>query len=166
MNKEFLEDISNLELLIFDFDGVFTNNKVLISELGIESVICSRGDGMGINRLSSIGMKMCVISTEANIVVKKRCEKLKIPCKQNIKDKEKAVLETCKEYNVSTKNTLFLGNDINDIPAFKCVGIPVAVADAYEEVIPFTKYQTKKNGGDGAIREICDIIFFQKININ
>ena len=73
-------------------------------------------------------------------------------------------VDTCREYNVSPKNTLFLGNDINDIPAFKCVGIPVAVADAFDEVIPFVKYKTINNGGNGAVREICDMVFKQKTN--
>ena len=159
MNDELKEKIIALELLIFDFDGVMTNNQVLVSELGTEFVICSRGDGMGIKRLLKTGIKICVISTEVNPVVNKRCEKLKIPCKQNIEDKEKAVLDTCTELNVSPDKTLFLGNDINDIPAFNCVGLPVAVADAYPEVVPHTIFQTKKKGGKGAVREICDIVY-------
>ena len=96
----------------------------------------------------------------AGELLKKRCEKLKISCKQDVEDKAKAVLETCDELNISTEKTLFLGNDINDIPAFNCVGIPVAVADAYPEVIPYTIYQTKRKGGKGAVREICDAIYY------
>ena len=120
---------------------------------------------MGIKRLANTGVKICVISTEVNPVVNKRCEKLKISCKQDVEDKEKAVLEMCDEFNISTDKTLFLGNDINDIPAFNCVGIPVAVADAYPEVIPYTIYQTKRKGGKGAVREICDAIYFLQNNI-
>ena len=165
MNNEIKAKIAKVELVIFDFDGVMTNNEVIVSELGTEYVICSRGDGMGITRLLKTGLKICVISTEVNPVVNKRCEKLKILCKQNVEDKEKAVLEMCDEFNISTDKTLFLGNDINDIPAFNCVGIPVAVADAYPEVIPYTIYQTERKGGKGAVREICDIIYFAQNNI-
>ena len=135
-----------------------------VSEEGIEFVKCSRGDGMGIKRLAKTGINICVISTEINSVVSKRCEKLNIPCKQNIQNKDKAVIQTCSEYSVSCENTLFLGNDINDIPAFKIVGLPVGVADSYKEVIPFIIYQTKKGGGKGAVREICDLIYNSKIN--
>ena len=159
MDKKLLKRFSEVELVIFDFDGVMTDNSVLVSEEGFEFVICSRGDGMGIKRLANTGIKICVISTECNPVVTKRCEKLNIPCKQNIENKEMAVLETCNEFNISSQKTLFLGNDINDIPAFKSVGIPVGVADSYKEVIPFIIYQTNKKGGKGAVREICDLIY-------
>ena len=164
MEKKLLKKFSEIELVIFDFDGVMTDNNVLISEEGIEFVRCSRGDGMGIKRLANTGVKICVISTEINPVVTKRCEKLNIPCKQNIENKDKAVLQACSEFNIPSENTLFLGNDINDIPAFKIVGLPVGVADSFKEVIPFIIHQTKKEGGKGAVREICDLIYNSKIN--
>ena len=153
------EKLSSVRLVAFDFDGVFTNNTVQGSQDGIESVQCWRSDGLGIARLRSIGVQTMIISTETNAVVGARAAKLKMPCKQGIEDKALAILETCKEFNIDPQHTMFVGNDINDIPAFQVVGIPVAVADAYTEVLPFACHQTFKPGGYGAVRELCDLIY-------
>ena len=155
-------DFSNIKLALFDFDGVFTDNNVYITENGEEIVRCNRSDGIGISRIKKIGVKCYVISSEKNIVVEKRCKKLNIKFKQNVLDKKLAVLDICRKHNIEPENTLFLGNDINDIPAFKTVGYPVAVADAFLEIEEFVKFKTKAKGGHGAVREVCDIIFRSK----
>lgn len=153
------DTLSSVRLIVFDFDGVFTDNTVYVSQDGIESVRCWRSDGLGLARLRSINVKTYIISTEANPVVTMRAKKLQISCKQGVKDKAKTILETCQEFGIPPENTMFVGNDINDIPAFKSVGIPVAVADAYSEVLPHVVYSTEKCGGFGAVREICDLVF-------
>ena len=155
----FLERLNEVKLALFDFDGVFTNNLVYVSENGVEHVACCRSDGIGISRLNSIGIPTYVISTETNNVVMARCEKLKIPFVQNIKNKDFEVLKLCKELKVDLENTLFIGNDINDIPALKIVGFPISVADSYPEIKEYTIYQTKAKGGEGAVREVCDLIY-------
>lgn len=144
---------------MFDFDGVFTDNTVIVSQDGTESVRCWRSDGLGLSRISKLGVQSFIISTEANPVVTARARKLKLPCKQNIADKAAAILETCCELGIDPQHTMFIGNDINDIPGFKVVGIPVAVADAYPEVYPHVLFRTEKPGGFGAVREICDLIY-------
>ena len=144
---------------MFDFDGVFTDNTVIVSQDGTESVRCWRSDGLGLSRISKLGVQSFIISTEANPVVTARARKLKLPCKQNIADKAAAILETCRELGIDPQQTMFVGNDINDIPGFKVVGIPVAVADAYPEVYPHVLFRTEKPGGFGAVREICDLIY-------
>ena len=148
-----------LEEIIFDFDGVFTDNTVYVTQDGVESVRCWRSDGLGLSRLRSIGVQCFIISTETNPVVTARVNKLKIPCKQGIEDKAKVILETCQELGIAPEHTMFVGNDINDIPAFKSIGVPVAVADAYPEVYPHVLFRTEKPGGFGAVREVCDLIF-------
>ena len=152
-------NFADVKLALFDFDGVLTDNYVYVCENGTETVKCNRSDGIGISRIQKIGIKCFVISSEKNSVVEKRCKKLNIPLKQNVLNKEIAVLEICKDYNIELKNTLFLGNDINDIPAFKIVGFPIAVADAFPEIETFVRYKTETKGGKGAVREICDLIF-------
>ena len=152
-------NFENLKLVIFDFDGVFTDNKVIISQNGVESVSCNRSDGLGLSRLKKINIKSFIISTESNPVVSVRAKKLKIPVIQNVKNKDEAVTKLCKELDISHENTMFVGNDINDIPALKIVGFPVAVFDAYEEILPYVNFKTNKNGGEGAVREICDLIY-------
>ncbi len=154
--------LASVQLVAFDFDGVFTDNTVYVSQEGIESVRCWRSDGLGLARLRDVGVTAFIISTEMNPVVIVRANKLKMPCKRGVADKAAAILETCKELDIDPANTMFVGNDINDIPAFKTVGIPVAVFDAYPEVSPHVLYRTRKPGGLGAVREVCDLIFHAK----
>lgn len=153
------ELLASVKLVAFDFDGVFTDNTVYVTQDGVESVRCWRSDGLGLARLRGIGVHSLIISTELNPVVTARARKLNIPCRQGIEDKAAAILESCQEMGVDSKHAMFVGNDINDIPAFKSVGVPIAVGDAYPEVFPYVLYQTIKPGGQGAVREICDLIF-------
>lgn len=153
------DQLSTIRLIAFDFDGVFTDNTVYVSEDGVESVRCWRSDGLGLSRLRSIGVQTLIISTEVNPVVSVRAKKLRIPCEQGVEDKAAAILSICEKLNISPENTMFVGNDINDIPAFKSVNYPVAVADAHPEIYPFVLYRTQKPGGRGAVREICDLVY-------
>lgn len=156
------ESLASIELVAFDFDGVFTDNTVIVSQDGVESVTCWRSDGLGLSRLKSLGVRIFIVSTEANPVVSARARKLQIPCVQGVEDKEAAILRTCRELGVEPGRTMFVGNDINDIPAFQSVGFPVAVGDAYPEVLPHVVHQTVKPGGRGAVREMCDLIFLAR----
>jgi YrbI family 3-deoxy-D-manno-octulosonate 8-phosphate phosphatase len=110
-------------------------------------------------RLRSISVQTFIISTEANPVVTARALKLKLPCKQGVEDKAAEILAICKELQISPEQTMFVGNDINDILAFQSIGIPVGVADAYPEIYPYVLYRTQRPGGFGAVREICDLVF-------
>jgi 3-deoxy-D-manno-octulosonate 8-phosphate phosphatase (KDO 8-P phosphatase) len=150
--------LSSVKLIAFDFDGVFTDNTVYVTQCGVESVRCWRSDGIGLSRLKDFGIQAIIISTEANSVVTTRAKKLKIPCKQGVADKADAILKSCAELGVSPDQTMFIGNDVNDIPAFKAIKFPVAVADAYPEVLPYVLFSTEKSGGFGAVREVCDLI--------
>ncbi len=156
------ELLASVKLIAFDFDGVFTDNTVYVSQDGVESVRCWRSDGLGLSRLRSIGVQTFIISTETNPVVTARANKLNMLCKQSIEDKAAAILELCLELAISPEQVMFVGNDINDIPAFKLVGLPVAVADAYPEVDPYILLRTTKSGGLGAVREVCDLVFHAK----
>lgn len=151
--------LGTVRLVVFDFDGVFTDNTVFVSQEGVESVRCWRSDGLGLSRLKSIGVQSLIISTETNPVVSARASKLKLPCMQAVEDKAQGVLQACAEFGIPPEETAFVGNDINDIPAFKSVALPIGVADAYPEIFPHVAYRTSKPGGFGAVREICDLIF-------
>lgn len=91
-------------------------------------------------------------------------QKVKNILLSGVDNKEIAILEICKKLKVSVEECLFLGNDINDLNALKLVGLPIAVADSYPEILDYVIYKTKAKGGKGAVREICDIIFnFNKV---
>ena len=159
------DELAAVRLVAFDFDGVFTDNSVYVSQDGVESVRCWRSDGLGVSRLRGTGVKLLIISSEANPVVAARAKKLKLTCKQAVEDKATAILITCKKLGIGLENTMFVGNDINDIPAFNIVGLPVAVSDAYPETYPHISYRTTKPGGYGAVREICDLIYNAKQSV-
>jgi 3-deoxy-D-manno-octulosonate 8-phosphate phosphatase (KDO 8-P phosphatase) len=154
-----LDILKTTRLVVFDFDGVFTDNTVCVTQDGIESVRCWRSDGLGLARLKSIGVEVMILSTEVNPVVSVRAKKLKVGCRQGVDDKRAGVLDICADLGIHPDATAFVGNDINDIPAFQIVGLPIGVADAYPEIHPHIIYRTTKPGGQGAVREVCDIIF-------
>lgn len=160
------EKLCSIELVIFDFDGVFTDNTVYVSETGAESVKCSRSDGLGLSRLRSVGVDALIVSTEKNPVVSIRAKKLGLECIQAVQNKAEVLKKLAIDRNLDLSSMMFLGNDINDIPALKIVGFPVAVANAYEEIIPYTIHITKRAGGNGAVREICDEIYFSRKNLD
>lgn len=151
-------DLSKVKLVLLDFDGVFTNNCVYTSENGIETVRSSRLDGIGLQKIKSLGLTVIIISSEKNLVVTKRAEKLQLECFQGVQDKAMVVKDLMRIYKTTKSQTLFMGNDVNDIPAFKEVGISVAVKDSWPDILPFCDLITSRNGGNGAVRELCEKI--------
>jgi 3-deoxy-D-manno-octulosonate 8-phosphate phosphatase (KDO 8-P phosphatase) len=151
-------DLAAVSLVVFDFDGVFTDNTVWVTQDGVESVRCWRSDGLGLSRLKAAGVPIVIVSTEANPVVSARARKLALPVQQGVEDKGEAVRRICAERGVDAGTVMYVGNDINDISAFQQVGIPVAVADAHPAISKHVVLRTKKPGGFGAVREVCDWI--------
>jgi YrbI family 3-deoxy-D-manno-octulosonate 8-phosphate phosphatase len=154
---ELAERIRAIRLVAFDFDGVFTDNMVYVFEDGREAVRCSRGDGMGLQKLKRVGVKPVIISTEANPVVTARSRKLGIDCVQNCADKRAALDAMREEMGLELAQVAFVGNDINDLVCLTCVGLPIVVQDAHPDVLPYAGYRTRAPGGHGAVREVCDL---------
>ena len=152
----------NIQFVIFDFDGVFTDNKVIINENGEESVTCNRSDGLGLFKLKQPGVDLLILSAEPNTVVKHRANKLKISCVNSCKDKLKILLREVKRKKLTLKQVAYVGNDINDLACLKVVGFPILVRDAHKDVLSYGKYRTKLAGGNGAVREVCDLIYTAK----
>lgn len=150
--------MDKISALILDFDGVFTDNKVIVMEDGREAVVCNRGDGMGLSRLRALNIPVMVLSTEKNPVVKARCDKLGVECIQGQTDKRIALRKWIKKNSLDPDHIIYLGNDINDLSCMKEVGFPVAVKDAFPEVIAVAKLTLFSSGGNGAIRELTDLI--------
>lgn len=147
-----------VRLLVFDFDGVFTDNCVYVSEDGKESVSCWRSDGLGLSKIKKLGLPVHVVSTEVNSVVSARCKKLEISCTQGCQDKLSAVKELIVQHKCHLADVMYVGNDINDLDCLKEVGLPVVVSDAHPDVLEYAAFKTECPGGRGAVRELCDII--------
>lgn len=152
-------DWKNIKLLVLDFDGVLTDNKVIVSETGEESVICDRRDGFGIELIrNKTNVEIIVLSKETNKVTSQRCKKLKIQCRQSLENKYEAFLYEIKKRNLSLNEVCFVGNDLNDVKCVQEAGIGVAVQDSFPDVKKVAKFITQKKGGDAAVREVTDIL--------
>lgn len=147
--------LNHIKLVFFDFDGVFTDNRVFVDQNGNESVICNRSDGLGLKLLNDLGIKYYVISTETNPIVAHRCQKLKAEYVQGVENKADVVLSLMDKNNVEPSSCLFLGNDINDIPAFQVVGVAVAVNDRNTDIDMYVNLILDREGGNGAVYELC-----------
>jgi len=148
----------NTSLLVLDFDGVMTDDRVYVNQHGEETVAAHRGDGMGIARLKKAGVEVIILSKEKNPVVQARGNKLKIPVYQGIDEKGKKLQKIIMEKELSADSVVYVGNDVNDLPCFPLVGLAVAVADAHPDVKDQAGLVLSKKGGYGAVREICDLI--------
>ena len=144
-------------MVVFDFDGVFTDNRVYVLEDGREAVVCNRGDGIGLRKLDRLGIDSLVISSESNPVVSLRCKKLNIRCIQGVQDKLNALKDVARRREVPLARVAFVGNDINDLDCLKAVGLPIVVQDSHTDVLSYGRYRTFKPGGYGAVREVCDV---------
>jgi N-acylneuraminate cytidylyltransferase len=147
-----------IDLIVLDFDGVLTDNRVWVDQNGLEQVAAHRGDGMGIALLKKAGFEVVALSTETNPVVAARCKKLGVPVHQGIDEKGKALQDLLAEKKVKAENVVYVGNDVNDLPCFKLVGCAVAVADAHPDLLPHAHMTLKTKGGFGAVRELSDMI--------
>ena len=147
-----------IDVIIYDFDGVMTDNRVVTFEDGREGIIANRGDGLAISKIKSKGITQVIVSTEFNDVVKVRARKIGIPVLHKIRDKKKAVMEYCKQNGYSLKKTVYIGNDINDLEIMKIVGIPLCPSDAHPSIKRISKYTLNTKGGEGVIREFADLM--------
>lgn len=149
---------SKVELLVLDFDGVLTDDRVWVSEQGLESVAANRKDGYGIARLKERGVEVIVLTRETNPVVAARCEKLGIAAIQGVRDKGARLGEMLRERQIDPARSVYLGNDVNDLPCFPLVGCAVAVADAHPKVLTAADRRLSQRGGYGAVRELCELL--------
>jgi YrbI family 3-deoxy-D-manno-octulosonate 8-phosphate phosphatase len=141
--------------LVLDFDGVFTDNKVIVAADGTESVICDRSDGLAIQALQRRGFPILVLSAETVPIVKLRCKKLGLECIHSAANKLSSLQSWLKEKSVRPEHAIYVGNDVNDIECLKFVGLSFAVADAFPEARAVAKHVLASRGGYGAVREIA-----------
>lgn len=150
--------LQNIHLIVYDFDGVFTDNKVILREDGLESVIVNRADGLAVGMLTGLGIKQIILSKEKNKVVEARGNKLGITVLKGVDNKKDRLVSYCREENIQLENVLYIGNDINDLEVMKIVGYPICPSDAYREIKEISKVILDASGGNGVAREILKYI--------
>lgn len=150
-----------IDLIVTDFDGVITDNRVWTDETGRESVAASRSDSMHIRELRERGIEVVILSSEPNPVVRARAAKMgdvEAVHGIDIRGKGVAFKEILARKQVEAAHVIYIGNDLNDLPCFELAGWSVAVADAYPELLRRADHVLAKAGGYGALREVCELI--------
>ena len=149
----------NVRLLCVDVDGVLTDAGMYYGPDGEVLKKFNTRDAMGLARVRDIGIAVAIISGEDSAIVHARAAKLKIDdvyC--GVANKRVAIDELCGRHGLALDQVAFIGDDLNDLPALECVGFPCAVADAAAPVKAIAQYVTEKRGGDGAVRELCELL--------
>jgi 3-deoxy-D-manno-octulosonate 8-phosphate phosphatase (KDO 8-P phosphatase) len=149
---------NKIKLFVYDFDGVMTDNKVYIDQNGNEMVQVSRADGLGVAEIKKMEIEQIIMSTETNPVVSARAIKLDIPSLQGLDNKKDALLDYSKKNDIDLKNVAYVGNDINDKDAMAIAGFSFCPNDSHESIKEIADHILQRNGGDGVIRELLDLI--------
>ena len=155
-------NFNNIKLIVYDFDGVLTDNKVYLDQNGNEMVQVNRSDGLGVNEIKKIGIEQIILSTETNPVVSARAKKLGLYCLQGIENKKEKLKDYCNNKIIDLKNVAYIGNDINDKNAMEIVGSAFCPSDAHESIKKISNYIFITKGGNGIVRELLDLIIKQK----
>ena len=151
--------LERIRLAVFDFDGVFTDNRVWVNERGEELLAFTRSDGLGLRRLDEVGVRSLIVSMEENPIVGARAQKLRVDCVQGIADKLPVLRERA---GGTLDDVAYVGNDINDAECLRAVGLPVVPADAWPEVKQLARWVLTRPGGAGCVREFCDAVWEAK----
>ncbi len=155
VNRKF----AGCKLLAMDVDGVLTDGGITILSSGVEARTFNVQDGLGLVLLKLIGVQTAWVSGRSSEVVKQRSEELKIDfLLQKVKHKAEAILELCVAHSISPDQVVFIGDDWNDLPAFSVCGVSIAVANASRDVRRRADFTTTEIGGQGAVREVIDLL--------
>lgn len=150
---------SKIKVAIFDVDGVMTDGGIIFDEDGKEYKVFNAKDGQGLVMLSRAGIKTVIITAKESYMVKKRFESLGFTrIYQNQKNKEQALNEVVEDYELKFDEVAYMGDDLPDLCVLRKVGLSSCPKDAVPEVIKASKFVSEKNGGRGAVRELCDLI--------
>jgi 3-deoxy-D-manno-octulosonate 8-phosphate phosphatase (KDO 8-P phosphatase) len=163
IDRDILIKAEQIELAIFDVDGVLTNGGLILGENGNEYKAFHSRDGLGLVMLRDSGCHIAVISGRTSSIVSERMATLGIESVyQGQNDKGKSLENLLDKLGVDAKATAYVGDDLIDLPAMRRVGLAIAVADAHPLVIEHSHWVTKESGGRGAAREVCELIMYAR----
>jgi 3-deoxy-D-manno-octulosonate 8-phosphate phosphatase (KDO 8-P phosphatase) len=165
-NKEKQILLANIQVFVFDFDGVLTNNLVHIDSNGVEFVSCSRSDGLAFDVIKKLNKPAYILSSEKNSVVTARAKKLNVSAIQGVSDKVEALMDLSKREGFELKKTLYVGNDLNDYKVMKLCGYTICPSDSHIKIKEISDFVLKTPGGKGvAIELLEDVLKLDLINI-
>ena len=159
MSADLTQRLQNVKLLVLDVDGVMTDGGLTIGDDGQEYKTFHAHDGLGMKLLKASGVELAIITGRTSNVVKKRAESTGVAhFYQGAEDKLEAFNELIKMCNLQANQCAFMGEDVVDLPPMLKSGLAIAVPAAPALVLKHAQYVTKKSGGHGAVREICELI--------
>ena len=161
---EFLSTkLRGVRLVILDVDGVLTDGRIIMDEEGKELRCFDVKDGFGVRALIEMGVLVGVISGRSAPCVERRLKQLGVTeIFQGIRRKREPFRQLLRKYGLRKEETLFVADDVYDMPLLEEVGVKVAVADAVEEVRRMADWVTKASGGRGAVREVAEAVLKAK----
>jgi len=161
-NIELKHLAKNIKAVVFDVDGVMTDGSLVFDENGVEYKTFNAKDGQGVVMLGKAGYTTAIITARENGTVRHRFKILGMTkLYEGQKNKEKALDEFMQEFNLSPSQVAYMGDDLPDICVLKKVGLSCCPNDAVEEVKEICRFVASKNGGKGAVRELCNLILSQ-----
>jgi 3-deoxy-D-manno-octulosonate 8-phosphate phosphatase (KDO 8-P phosphatase) len=158
-HSEVLQRAAHIRLLVLDVDGVLTDGRLYFSATGETLKVFHARDGAGIVQLRQAGIQVAIISGRNSPVVSKRMEELGVlHVQQGIHDKQAALQAILQQLQIGAEQLACVGDDTPDLAMLKLAHLAVAVADAHAAVRAAAHFVTQLNGGQGAVREVCDLI--------
>ncbi len=160
-DQELLQKARNIRLLGLDVDGVLTDGRLWLNDIGEESKCFHVHDGHGIKMLINAGIPVALITARKSLAVDRRALELGIPYYlPGRSDKITALEELMKASGVSADEICYVGDDLLDLSVLRQVGLAVTVADGHFSLKACCHWQTNHRGGRGAVREVCDLLLY------
>ena len=158
-SPDIIERAKKIKVLVLDVDGVLTDGRMIYGTYGDELKNFNVNDGLGIMLMKRAGVKCVILTAKGSRVVRKRAKELKVDkVYRDLHYKIEALDKIKKKFKVDNNEICFIGDDVIDIPVLKRIGLAIAPPNAMKEVKAVVHFITKKSGGYGAVREVCDFL--------
>ncbi|MEE3279964.1 MAG: HAD hydrolase family protein [Pseudomonadota bacterium] len=167
MNQDLRSKLAGTEMLILDVDGVLTDGRLLYGSGGIEMKAFNVHDGHGLKKVQQEGVSIAIVSGRTSDIVEKRADELGIRfLYQNVVQKDNVLKELTEKSGIDPRQMAHVGDDLPDLALFRHVGLGIAVANARPEVRKSADFTTEAKGGEGAVREVCELLLASRLERN
>lgn len=164
LDADLVARFRKIKLLSLDLDGTLTDGGIYYAEDGSELRKYQVQDGYGILLVKDAGIEIALITRSDTPAIQKRIDRLKIKFgRMGVHEKLPVLKEICKTLGIGLDQVCHVADDVNDMDLMETVGLPIAVANARPQVKKAAAYITQARGGDGAVREVCDLLLDHKI---